>query len=950
MSLYQQLRQSLQLSEDKKASLIKSIKGRNSFFSEFNDARMKLAFSSFSKEMKHALFEVIYFLHVNDRRYENHTFPATRVEKVDGVRKEVKYQENINLFIPDAPAGVVGLKNLSPIFREEFESFIAKELSGRITPTDDFAPIFSISSLGSIGTVGHKKTASDLDLQVQYELSDFLLEEKELSEQNVVQYSHKLIKVFTHHHGVKMGYTAEQLKEQSKRTEAIKAGKIYFRKRYPLLFEWVVLQKEGFLREIKGDVQRSKDFAQEIIDLYKFHTQFIQKKKLQMKEKLLKKRVSRIQDYVQKKYPKAEVYLFAYSNDDYRKGNHGTTLDSKEASGSAYELILNYDTLMPGIQFTPMIPIHFLMPPAVNANRIQYESLVDYIRFHFTDLFDDYRSRLVDLGATPPLTTEYMVTHSGAIYWESFKASSGNLPKALLNLLRIEMLFDPRFNISIIELIKSPGKIDRYAGIADNQQDLDSVNYVEDDEEYDEDDYADDEDEDNGNDDFFADFGFAVGQDDDNDEIIGEDDSLEGVKIETLFALEDKFPLLLIDPWWLRYKALKIAFSPACKIVTDENELETLSRVIDLGFALHIKVSDIFGKRDGRKKDESHRERFMREYLAVTFPRSRRKNLEHIFQGEIKAVLDFERDLKFLFKRSMDRVKTLVDNLPGKDRSNQEEYRIWYYYYEKNFDPLPNVVHKDILSHLKVPRGRLQIGYRAGKWFFKSLQKRSQTSKYDTFGELDHLPDEVELFEHESFLHGIAHCIQNGYYGITKKGTLLESRTQMEFAVGKMEVGELSTDEFAFIRPDSVVRLTDKIDQAFPPQNYDYRDCLYKDKEITNIFICLNLLKYGQLSILYRDNMKLWYVDLFDHQQIEQKAEHYHDNYTELFSSPILHETLHSFFTEHKFKLTTRTKELLYCWVNPNSVETKHGADKTPQKEKDLAAEFKQTILNIHAS
>jgi hypothetical protein len=244
----------------------------------------------------------------------------------------------------------------------------------------------------------------------------------------------------------------------------------------------------------------------------------------------------------------------------------------------------------------------------------------------------------------------------------------------------------------------------------------------------------------------------------------------------------------------------------------------------------------------------------------------------------------------------------------------------------------------------------LQIGYREGKWFFKSLQKRSQTSKYDTFGELDHLPDEVELFEHESFLHGIAHCIQNGYYGITKKGTLLESRTQMEFAVGKMEVGELSTDEFAFIRPDSVVRLTDKIDQAFPPQNYDYRDCLYKDKEITNIFICLNLLKYGQLSILYRDNMKLWYVDLFDHQQIEQKAEHYHDNYTELFSSPILHETLHSFFTEHKFKLTTRTKELLYCWVNPNSVETKHGVDKTPQKEKDLAAEFKQTILNIHAS
>lgn len=680
------------------------------------------------------------------------------------------------------------------------------------------------------------------------------------------------------------------------------------------------------------------------------YTKYCLKKEIQEKEKLLQERIKRIQGYVQKKYPQAEVYLFAYSNDDYRDGKHGTTVESKEASGSAYELILNYETLMPGIQFTPMIPIHFLMPPSVNSNREQYEHLIDYIRFHFTNLFDSYRARLVDLGATPPLTQEYMVAHSGAIYWEAFKASSGNLPKALLNLLRIEMLFDPRFNISIIELVKSPKKIDEYVEELDKKQNENDDDYEDEEGDYD-DDYDDDDDfEDEESEDFFDDFG-SDDDEEDQEDVIGEDDSSGGVKVQILFALEDKFPLLLMDPWWLRYKALKIAFGPACRTIKNKEELEMLSSIIDLGFALHIKISDIFGKTGIKKKLSSHREKFMVDYLTKAFPRSRRKRLEHIFQGEVNAVLQFEHDLKFLFKNSMARVRALVDILPGKDQSNQDEYQIWYYYYEKNFDPLSNIVRKDILSHLKIPRGRLQIGYRDQHWFFKSLQKRVLAkSQYDTFGELDHLPDEVELFENKSFLHGIAHCIQNGYYGVTKKGTLLESRTHMEFAVGKMKVGKFSADKYAYIRPDNVVRLTDKIDQAFPPQNYDYRDCIDKDKEITNIFICLNLLEYGRVSILYRDNMKTWYVDLFEHTEIEQRASEYYDDLEKLLSSPIIHRTIRDFFEHHKFKLTLGTKELVHCWVNPNSVKTYHGPDKVGRKEEELAREFNRIIFQNHAS
>lgn len=128
------------------------------------------------------------------------------------------------------------------------------------------------------------------------------------------------------------------------------------------------------------------------------------KKDRSEKEQLLKEKIRKIQAYVQRKYPQAEVYLFAYSNDDYRDGKHGTTLESKEASGSAYELILNYEVLMPGIQFSPMIPIHFLMPLAVNSNRSRYESIVSRIRLHLIDIYDSQRNRLVDLGSTPPLT------------------------------------------------------------------------------------------------------------------------------------------------------------------------------------------------------------------------------------------------------------------------------------------------------------------------------------------------------------------------------------------------------------------------------------------------------------------------------------------------------------------------------------------------------------------
>ena len=952
MPLYEQLLSSIQLGENQKAELARSIEDGHAFFTKFNEGRMNLAFSSFSEDMKKALFEVIYFLHVNDPKYEYHLFPAKRIEKLHGVKKEVPYEESTCLFVPEAPAGVVGIENLSPQFKEEFTAFIEQELGGQITPAEGFAPIYSISSLGSIGTVGHKKTASDLDLQVQYELSPFLLQASSLTDQHISHYSKGLIKFFAKKYAAQKKYTAQDLKDRIINAEVLKAGKVNFHKRFPLLFAGVVLQKKDVLRNIFRRPEQKQALAHEVMDVAKLYFKIFLRKQVLAKEKLLNDKINRIQSYVQKKYPEAEVYLFAYSNDDYRDGKHGTTLDSKEASGSAYELILNYETLMPGIQFTPMIPIHFLMPFSVNNKRQKYERMIDYIRYNFTNQFDKYRERLVDLGATPPLTQEYMVAHSGAIYWESFKASSGNLPKAMLNLLRIEMLFDPRFNTSIIELIKNPKKLDDL--IEDKTQKVEDEDDYDDDD-YDDDDYDDDEEDDydDDDDDFFDNFGAEEesGAEAAENDVLGEDDSVGSVTLQVLFSLEDKFPLLLADPWWLRYKALKIAFGPACRVIKDPDEIALVSQIIDLGFALHIRVADVFNKPGANKKYTTHREQFMVDFLAKAFPPSRRQRLEHIFIGEINAVLQFEKDLKFLFQRSMERVRTLVDVLPGKDESNQDEFKIWYYYYEKHFDPPENVVRRDILSHLKQARGRLQIGYRDKKWFFKSLQKRVlEKSRYDTFGNLDHLPDEVELFDHKSFLHGIAHCIQNNYYGITGRGTLLESRTHLEFSVAHMKMGKLSADKYAFIRPDSVVRLFDKIDRAFPSQDYDYRDCIYKEREITNIFMCLNLLEYGRLSILYRDNMKTWFVDLFDHPEIEKRAFDYYEESEKMLNSPFLHQTLKQFFQKQKFRLNPQTKSTVYYWVNPNSIHTHHPPNKVTLKEKELAKEFENVVFGRHGN
>jgi hypothetical protein len=953
VALFERLSQSIQLGEIKRDELSRSVQNGFAFFNKFNDSRMELAFSSFSESMQKALFEIIYFLHVNDTKYAEHTYLYKRIEKQNGVLKEIEEDETVNLYLEEAPAGVVGINKLSPVFKEKFATFIMDEFGEAIVddPNDQsFKPIYSIASLGSIGTVGHKRTASDLDLQVQYELVPFLLKPADITDELLTKYANEIINFFSVKYRIVKGYSQKDLKNKKIASTINMAGHSNLKKRFPEIYEIFIKKNKSVLDKVFNNLQSRQAIVHQIIAMLSFHSKSCKHKERASSERLLKARIDTIQTYIQRKYPDAEVYLFAYSNDNYRDGKHGTTLESKEASGSAYELILNYELLMPGIQFSPVIPIHFLMPDNVNSDRKKYEQLIDYIRFHVTTIYDDHRTDLVDLGSTPPLTIEYMVAHSGAMYWESFKASSGNLPKATLRLLRLEMLFDERFNSSVIELIKKPQKLDKYAG--------DLATVVKEEEEEEEEEILDDEEifvEDEPN--FFDDYGIEnpikLLDDDDDDEgegdVIGAEESSGGLSLAKIFKMEELFPKLLQDPWWLNYKALKIGFGPENKTVGDQKDRDLISRIIDLGFALHVKVSDVFNKvKAKRNKADNYREQFLFSFLEKAFPKKRRLFLEHVFNGDVDAVIQFEKDLKYIFRNSMLRMHQIIEKRGGKDKTNQDEFKIWYHYYEQNFEPPLNVVRRDILGHLKIPRGRLQIGYNESnkKWFFKSLQKSSLAkSRYNTFGELDHLPDEVELFDNKSFLYGIAHCMLNDYYGVVNKGTLLESRTHLEFSVAHMSLGNRLADKYAYVRPDIIIRLFESIQDAFPPQDYDFRDCIYKEHEITDIFICFNLLGCGRVSIVYRSNLKTWYVDEFDHSQVERKAAECYDDAELLLKSPQIIKTIKQFFSKHKFDLNTSTRNCVHFWVNPNSFRTFHSVDNFPQKEKALAKQFGDFIF-----
>jgi hypothetical protein len=903
------LEQGITLQPERVRLLQEGLEKGRAFFDTFNESRLRLAFTSFDEEMRKALFELLFLVHVNDPRFAQLTYTAVELVHKGGVVREKTHEASADLYVEGAPHGVEGIAKLSPIFQEAFQAHIREVFDSEVAPTSTFGycPIKSIHSLGSIGTVGHKSRASDLDLQVQYELEPFYFDPSGWSDQTFQEALTAELKYLMNRLRTQQRLPASVFQDPQGKATLQKQAMGHLSRSYPNLVRFLLLKQGDYSRELVGEQGNTlrAHTLNEIMQLMKRAGKIARADELKKQEQLLHERLMRIQRYIASKYPMAEIYLFACSNDDYRIGHHGSTLVSKEASGSAYELILNYETLMPGIQITPMMPTHFIFPQVINDDPALYDRMIDYIRFHLVDLYGQDRARLVNLGATPNLTLDYVAKHSGAVYWEAFKASSGNLPKAILNLFRIEMLLDERFLRTIIQIIKDPEFMHQYASPMPEDVNPDLEKMIND---------------------------------------------VTGIPPWAIIDLEGRFPLLRQDPWWLRYKALKIAFHEENGVKDlDAAERARVSKVIDTAFALHVRISDVFTKPGDTRPFDSHREQVLVEFLKRAFPpiSPRRKFLEHLFIGEVHSVYQFEQSMRELFKNSLNRANRKILDMNIQGETNRKEFEIWYHYYQENFEPAPNVLQKTILKHLTVPRSRIQIGHEINQgWFFKSMQRESRVGKrFDTFGHLDHLPEEVMLRENSTLLSGVADCVLNGYYGVLNEGTLKETGTVIEFDARKMDLGNRIDNTLAFVRPDNVHRILNRIIEFFPHRPYHYMDCVNEKRRVTELMIFLNLCKFGRLSFLYRDNLQTWYCDEIDSPVLFHNAQKLNQAPRALFSAKPLHITLARFFKSRGIDLE---KVILEVWVNPNSIATSHSSQQMALKEKELGQALKQIVTQVH--
>ena len=814
-------------------------------FDQFNTCRLELAFKSFDESMKIALYEILYLLHVNEPFLEEIKFETKEV--VDF--KETTINHNFNLYVKDAPCGVAGIENLPELYKSQLEQHVLKLFNQNSIPSANESPISGIFSIGSIGTIGHKHLSSDLDLEVLYRLEPQLIDTSAWSDKVFIDALHNEIRLFISRIQKQQGIASDKRLNSNLKLKLKNIALEQVSKKYPYLYSHLITKKTNYLKKIEADSTTpvKRRLIDEIIKLMD-HKQSVSSEKLIMKDTLLREKISKIQDYIETRYPEAEIYLFPLSEQDMKRGYFGSTLDSKESSGSAYEKIMSFDTLMPGVFYTQTIPAHFVFPKSVNQEK-QYKRILDYIRHSLLDdIYSAVKFNLMDQGPTGNLEIEYVGNHLGAVYWEAFKASSGNLPKALLNLFRYEMLFEKKINKTVIQIVKDPIVLNEFALEEPTQKDP--------------------------------------------------PENQQFLPFWAICEIEKNFPKLLFDPWWLRYKALKIGFGEKNDISeVNKDEQARISSALDLAFAVHIRLSDVFTKAGSLRKFELHREKVLLEYLKYAFPPNTKKRhqIEQIFIGEVSAVNEFEAEMRKLFKRSIKRVRKKVAKLGIEDALHKKkEYQIWFHYYEKNFETPANEIHRSILNHLKVPRGRVQIGYKIDQgWFFRSLQMESSIGKrFDMFSIIDQLPPKVGLIDDVPFLFGLAYCIFNGYYGILNRGTLKEKQTSLEFDGKHMNLGSNIDNSFAYVHPGQVDAIMNKIIEFFPYKKVDHRDCLKEGTKITELLVFLNLIKFGRLSFLFRNNLGSIYSFDHDHPQLHTQAEKLNKNYEVTIHSKPINVTL----------------------------------------------------------
>jgi len=918
-------RQGIRLDGATREQLLSQVKAGADYFREWNESRMRLAFESFDSSMKFALFEIIFLLNTNDPKYQNWKYTVFQEDKASAAADAGR---EFDLFVEGAPCGVKGICSLSTVFRAEFDEYVSETFGDPIAlPASEPEPaVEGIFSIGSIGTLGHKNIASDLDLQIQYYLQPYPSDVTAWNDGLLHARLQEELKLHVQLFQAEQGAGPTDPPPEAVRKKLAEAAQQELKKRYPLLFQHFFLKNWKVFDDIiqKNDQNLRRQMVQEILQLMKFYSEMGRNPVIAGKEALLKQRIQKIQAYVNDKFPAAEIYLFSFSRQELQRGYFGSTLDSKESSGGAYELILNYETLLPGIFFTSVIPSHFLFSTEINNTPAQFALFTDIIRFRQLEGLEEAPTEINFQGPTPDLDSLYVARHSAAAYWEAFKGSSGNLPKATLNLLRFEMMLEPKFCKTNIQLVKNPdainGAIQPTASPLRNLRRTDALYPL-------------------------CDLFFPP----ETEEASNDPGASFIFPVAKLLEFEEKFPGLRQDPWWLRYKSLRIGYSSAGLVSgVPEEQLIGISNAIDLSFALHIRVSDIFSRPGHPRVFTRHREKVLVDFLATVFPEGswQRNRLHSIFIGDVKTVNEFEKELRAIFQNSVERIHFKVSGfeLP-EDRGTSKEEEIWYHYYKKAFQAAPNVIQKSILSHLQVPRGRLQIGFqKESGWVFRSLQKQSSRGSRFASTILDLLPDEVVLCVQRHFLNGLVYCVINGYYGVFNRGKLNETKTVIEFDRQNLKLATQLDDGRAFVRPDQIERIMKSVLNHFPDRKVSYLDCIREERTVTEMMIFLNLLQYGLLSILYRDNLNTYFVDQIKIPEFTTRANAHVFDYQKMIEDEQLHTVLQQFLMEKKINIYTVS---MTAWVNSNSVETTHATTQYEAKERMLSEAFRETILKV---
>ena len=122
--------------------------------------------------------------------------------------------------------------------------------------------------------------------------------------------------------------------------------------------------------------------------------------------------------------------------------------------------------------------------------------------------------------------------------------------------------------------------------------------------------------------------------------------------------------------------------------MTETVERKLISKIADLAFALHVRLSDVFTKPGDTRTFDTHREQVLLEFLKRGFPpiSPKRKFLEMLFVGEINTVNRFEAELRELFKSALKRVNEKIAAFNIQGESNRKEFEIWFHYYQENFE------------------------------------------------------------------------------------------------------------------------------------------------------------------------------------------------------------------------------------------------------------------------